>query len=427
MMRRERERARRIAEYVDALLIHRRRRQRQLHADTPADREFRELARLAGALSRIDVVPREEFASELRNQLPGIAAAAESARSEPIMRSAGTMLRAAVSRIWRLDYVMRTVTATAVLVVLAFVVVSEISTSKTVSAAQILTRADATLAEQVRPGTVLYQRWRVADIRRAVDGRETTQERFIDEWLDGSDLQHVAGRWMTTSGQLLTAYSNVREDGEYRGRVYFAPSATNGPRGLLSIEPTRREFQQAAEQFSYGDRLKLNRYLARDYIYEPIVGERRFNRAVIEHTAGDASIAPRMRLSLDDSGVLGGAAVYKVRVIDPLRVRFRWTASGPPAVWLEQHETLRYISRDTYLTLKTEDDHRYETGERVSTTRELVETRIAAGGSTRQTAFDLEVPAGTAVRTQSAFEQLAAVAAALNRAPVNQLTEERQQ
>ena len=78
-------------------------------------------------------------------------------------------------------------------------------------------------------------------------------------------------------------------------------------------------------------------------------------------------------------------------------------------------ETIRYISRDTYLTLKTEDDHQYETGERDSTSRELIETRISAAGSAGETVFDLEVPTGTPARAQSASEQLSAVAAALNR------------
>ena len=422
MMRRERERARRISEYVDALLIHRRHRQQGLHGDAPDDREFRELARLAGALSRIEVRPRDEFASGFQARLSEILAAGKSGTPDLRPGSMRGAVRAAFRRIWHFEYV-RTATATAALLA-AIAAISELSTTKTVSAAQILTRADAALAELVRPGTILYQRWRVTDIRLQADGRETTQERFIDEWLDGSDLQHVAGRWMTTTGQVLTAYTNVRENAEYRGRVYFAPSASNELRGLLSIEPTRREFQEAAGRFAETDRLKLNEYLARGYIYEPILGERRFNRTVIEQTSGQSAIAPRTRLSLDDSSVLAGVAVYKVRVIDPVHVRFRWTSSGPPVVWLERRETIRYISRDTYLTLKTEDDHRYETGERVSTSREVIETRISTAGSTGETAFDLEVPAGTPTRAQSASEQLSAVVAALNRVPS---TEDRDQ
>jgi len=427
MIRKERERARRFSEYVDAALVQRRSQDELRHADTPDDQELRDLVDLANTLGRFDMAPPPEWKTGLKNQLPDMAARADAEESELLVQSVFANLRATLRRMWHVPNVLRTATATAVLLGLTVAVLSQLSTTKTVSAAQILTRGDTALAELVRPGTVLYQKWRVHDRRRSADGMETVQNRFIEEWLDGSDLQHVAGRWTTTAGQVVTAYTNVGTSGEHRGRVYFAPNPTNDSRGLLSIEPTRREFQETAARFSDSERPMLNEYLARGYIYEPIVGERRFNRAVIEHTAGDELILPRTRISLDDSEELAGVPVYKVRVIDPVRVRFRWTIAGPPVVWLERQETVRYISRETYLTLKTEDDHLYESGERVFTTRELIETRISAADVAREPAFELDVPAGTPARTQSAFDLLTAVAHALNRVSLNRLTEDREQ
>ena len=115
-----------------------------------------------------------------------------------------------------------------------------------------------------------------------------------------------------------------------------------------------------------------------------------------------------------------------VRAIDPVRVRFRWKRGGPPAVWLARHEMVRYVSRDTYLSLRTEDVVQHETGELVATTRELIATRVSLGADEPH-AFDLKVPDGTPTEAQSAFAHLSEVAKALNRVSIREITEEKQQ
>jgi hypothetical protein len=206
----------------------------------------------------------------------------------------------------------------------------------------------------------------------------------------------------------------VREDGELRGHVYFAPRFSSEPRGLVSIEPSRREFEDAASRFPPDERRVLQTYLARGYIYEPISGERRFNRTVLD-LDGTGDALPRLRLSLEHAVFADGVPVYRVSVVDPVRVRFRWRSDGPPVVWLERRETTLFISRDSYLSLGSEELQQFEDGRRVFRTRQLVETRTITAAEA-SSPFELKPPDNSPVRRQSAFQQLSAVARALERA-----------
>ena len=205
--------------------------------------------------------------------------------------------------------------------------------------------------------------------------------------------------------------------GELKPRVYFAPGFSNEPRGLLSIEPSRREFQHALAAFGPHDGEKLKTYLDRGYIFEPISGERRFNRIALETSTEQNAPLPRVMVSLREETLPHGVGVYAVRIVDPARVRFRWKSEGAPVAWLESRETVRYIARDTYLSLKAEEAYETEDGRRVFQTRELLETRIVEAGAYSADPFLLTVPEGTPVRRQSASEQLSAVMTVLRRIP----------
>ena len=170
------------------------------------------------------------------------------------------------------------------------------------------------------------------------------------------------------------------------------------------------------QRFSGTERRILETYLARGYIYEPIFSERRFNEAMLRDVTGIDPLQ-RVRLSVEHSTMVNGRPVFKVRSSDDVRLQFRWTSNGPPVMWLERQETVRYISKDTYLAVKSEEVHLDEMGARIETTRELVEASnldTSAGGSDP---FNLPVAEGVPVRRQSAEDHLVEVLRALRRAP----------
>jgi hypothetical protein len=109
--------------------------------------------------------------------------------------------------------------------------------------------------------------------------------------------------------------------------------------------------------------------------------------------------------------------VYRVRVKDPASIEFNWRSEGPPRVRLVSAERVRYIARDSYLSVRTEDSLTFEDGRRRFTTRELVETRAIPTADMSLDPFVLEIPEGTPAQRQSAREHLAAVAQAFGRLP----------
>ena len=88
--------------------------------------------------------------------------------------------------------------------------------------------------------------------------------------------------------------------------------------------------------------------------------------------------------------------------------------SDTPAAWLEWRETVRYIARDTYLSLRAEETYQNENGRQVFQTRELLETRIVERDAIGGDPFALSVPQGTPVRRQVAADLLSAIAATLD-------------
>jgi hypothetical protein len=401
----EQDQARRISEYVDSLVVQRRMSGGSSELQAQADSgEFRELSRLATLLGGMRVVPPERASDDVVNRLrqERLKSAATPRRSSSpfFLRSAGAAI----------------VAFTMLLLVL------DVLPLPSASAAEILTRADAALGNLAPPGTLLFRRWRIIDhIRDRPGAPERVEERYTLEWIDGSDRRHAIGRSYLASGPMYAAYVNALDRGEYVRRIYLAPGlsalgVSNEPRGLLSIVPSAVEFEAAAARFNDADRQALETYLARGYMYQPIVSERRFNDAMLKEVTGRAPL-PRVRLSLDDSDLFSDGAVHKVRSVDAVRVQFRWKSSGPTAAWLERQETVRYISKDTYLTMKSEETNEDELGRTTKTTRELVETKVVDEFANGASPFDLQVPDNVPVRRQSAYEHLSQVIQALSRAP----------
>ena len=111
-------------------------------------------------------------------------------------------------------------------------------------------------------------------------------------------------------------------------------------------------------------------------------------------------------------------ALLRIRVVDPAWIDFNWRSGGPPLVRLARLETVRYVARNSYLSVKTEETLRFEDGRQRFTTRELVEMRAVPVADVPLDPFNLEIPAGTPIQRQSAYEQLSGVSTAFSRLPV---------
>jgi len=104
-------------------------------------------------------------------------------------------------------------------------------------------------------------------------------------------------------------------------------------------------------------------------------------------------------------------------VVDPASITFNWRSEGPPLVRLAAAEFVRYIGRDAYLTVRTEERYVFENGDRRIVSRELAETRTVPARGLLPDPFALDLPPGTPVQHQSAFEQMSGVADAQTRVP----------
>lgn len=234
--------------------------------------------------------------------------------------------------------------------------------------------------------------------------------------MDGGNSERVAARWYTGDGQLQVAYTTVvGAGGEYRPHVYFSPGVYGETRGLLSIEPTAREFTAALNDFEPTVARALRVYLNRHYLYAPIRGERTYNRAIFSTSSDTAPEMPRVLASFDDGVILDGQPVDRVRLLDSTAVTFNWRSTGPSEVRLAQSEIVRYISKTDHLSFRTEERVVFEDGRTRQSIRELETTGVLAHSDLPTDPFILNIPPGTPVRWQSAREHLTAVAEALER------------
>jgi len=423
MKRKEREQAQRVAAYVDGFVIHRRHADRGAESITDEDREFESLRELVQSLTEMELATPRALQQELGRRIPRIAESTAPVtvldRLHRFFARAGRFGKS-IGDAAGVSPALTTVTLSVPLVFAAFVLIRSFVTVSVVSAKEIVSRSDAALAGLVHPGQLLHRRWKVASTVTGPDGQEVQSSlpvRSIHEWMDGADFDRVAGRWYDGDDHLLVAYTTRIQDGEHRPYVYFSPGVLNEPDGLLNIEPTRKEFDDAVYRFPASVQLALHVYLARQHIYEPIAGERRFNRALIEAPNDGISQMPRVIVSSDNSQALHGTPVFRVRIVDPASIAFNWRRGGPPPVQLAAAEIVRYIDQENYLTVRTEETYRFENGQKRVTSHELVETRTLDASQVPVDPFTLEAPAGTPVQWQSAEQQLLGVADALKRLP----------
>jgi hypothetical protein len=421
--RSERAQAQRVAAYVDGVVIQRRDFTRDLEPLRPEDREFDSLRDLVTHLNAIELTPPDGFERDLLRQLPRLAAEHPQTPRSWTDGLRGFLRLAQGGQRWRLGQ-RATVLPLALALLMAAVAVLTFrfaaETPMVVSAREVVTRSDAALRRLVLPGQLLHRRW---SVQQTIDGRAGAETRHlthtIEEWMDGGDIDRVAGRWYDADGRLLIAYTTHIQDGQHRPSVYFRPGVFNEAAGGLNIEPTRKEFDDALEQFPPPMRRTLQLYLARQYIYQPIIGEREINRAMLEAPNEPTTSLPRVVLSCERTHGEAGEDAFRVRLIDPVSITFNWTSKGPPHVQLRRAEVVRYINAGSYLATRTENSYVYASGQHRTSVHQLVGMETLDTASLSSDPFTLDIPAGTPTRRQSAREQLSSVADALERVDVN--------
>ena len=411
------EQAQRVSELVDGILLHHR---YDGASDPPAtDGELRELGTLARSLSEVAISVPEDFRDQLANRLPQMAKIeTEHDRADDgrdVLRGWVVAARVSVRRLLEVRVPPRFSAVSSALAIALFTIVMfrALVDAPVASAAEILSRSDAAMATLVGRGQLLYREWKVSSRTVAPDGREISRgnTRLIREWMDGGDFDRVAARWYSGDDRLLIAYSSVASGGQRRPHAYFSPGVYGEVRGVLNVEPTAEEYKEATARFPNDLRRALTVYLDRQYIYLPITGERRFNKAILKPEADIPPSLPRIVVS-SDSTEINGTAAYRVRVVDPAAITFNWRSEGPPRVRAGSAEIVRYIARDSYLSVRSDETFQYVDGTTRFTTRELVETRAVNVEGSPLDPFKLDVPEGTPVHLQSAFDQLSGVAAA---------------
>ncbi len=395
--------ARRLGEYLDDLVVGRRSVE-PADPPSPTDRELlelRELARLIGS-ARVDLP--EDFRVALTARLQ------QECTTVPPRPSAWQRAAAALAPLRAPRLAIGAVT----LAVVIGVLLQSIIEHPVVSAQAVLTSSDDALTALAGPGQVLYRKWRVRSTGGPGMMTGTAQPgRIIEEWMDGADDERVAARWYTLDGRLQVAYTTVMGEGDYRPHVYFSPGLYGEARGLLNIEPSVRDFENALQGYPPTVARALRVYLDRHYLYAPIRGEREYNRAIFSPSSDTAPELPRVLVSVDGNAVLDGLPVYRVRVSDDASVTFNWRSAGPSVVRLAAAEIVRYISKDSHLSVRTEERVEFPDGRRRESIRELETTEVLPRERLLTDPFILDVPPGTPVRWQSAEEHWSAVAEAL--------------
>jgi hypothetical protein len=183
------------------------------------------------------------------------------------------------------------------------------SGSGTLSAAEVLRRADDHMAKLLKPGQVLYCRWHTSYVVRAGGSPPLTVSYVKEEWAEGSAPGRVAGRWLLPDGRLALAVWMTPESGGLRARWFNAgllPSLTEpDPEDSVPavyVWPNDQELWSAAVGYPERDRESL---LESVRLQEPIVGHQAMYRFLMRsaRSQGLDATAVRVRLSNGRPGI----------------------------------------------------------------------------------------------------------------------------
>ena len=403
----DRQRARFLAEYSDEIVAERRDLRDAVGDDD--DTSLRGLLRLVDELNAIRTPPpaslRLLLLQECRKQ------ALDPLSHPPSMRA--RLAEAFVQ--WTVGP--RRLHSALSLGVLAMVVaVVFLARPPAISAAEVLSRADHALAALVGTEEVLHRRQRVIAITTR-GGDVSTADQIVDEWVDGADNQRLAARGTHPGGVVLWRYAAAREGEEVRPYLHFSPPYNVGETAtgeLLLVRPTPSELQRALLNVPPDRRGALARFLHRRYIYEPVVGDQRYNAILLDQRSVDTGGFPRVRLSMHETADAEGEPIYRVRLVEPSRLWHHWGRTAP-VVDMASCETVLDITRPGLLTKKAQVACAIEDGRAVTVERTLLSVDVLQRSQLPSDVFTLDVAPHVPVRRQSAAEELGAFAAALDR------------
>jgi hypothetical protein len=183
----------------------------------------------------------------------------------------------------------------------------------TLSAAEVLHRADERLAALVTPGNVFYRRWAsTLTVSRPSTPAQVIKRR-CEEWAEGAIPNRLASRTTDEDGRLVEAAWSFAENGERRLFYYNAGDHQLGdprlrpdaPAGTVFRWPTRREVTKLLEESYPASRRPLLQFAFDFALMDPVVSESRFPEAVEQYASLYAAAGttygenqPAIRLSI---------------------------------------------------------------------------------------------------------------------------------
>jgi hypothetical protein len=267
------------------------------------------------------------------------------------------------------------------------------------SAAEVVRRADARLADLVKPGQVLYRRWHVdASIRRA-DGTSVAFEQRYEEWAEGAVPNRLTVRSHVGDGRLIGAVWTVLENGTLRASTFLdgslAAEYVGGAGGsvpdFVLAWPTRAELDRAAADLPASERRLLDLPLA---VMEPVVADRSTLESVRHGDIHDVRVE---HTTLRDGRP--GICLTIVRERCPL---FDWTARPIRVIPVRTRLQTTY-SADTYLGDVLERETTASDGRRIADTFRLEDLRVLDAAEVPGV-FSFSPPPGTVTMHLSATD-----------------------
>jgi hypothetical protein len=396
MFSRDRRRARLVSDYADSLIARRRVfpdvRERSL---TSNREDFAELLDLVRTLDDLNIVapdPPSSFPWRHDEDKVGVASV------EP--RTIGTRLP--VLRGWFAVGWHHGVTVMAVLVIV-LISFSTRGTAPALSADDLLNESEAALQELLGSGQGLYRLWDASYRTEDPDGRVTSWNGTIHEWMEGVPFPRMARRAVDERGRLLWVLLADRDsDGRPRSRMYYTPFNPAEPRGLVTVDATTDEYREALRAFPPEDRSALELFFKRSY-GPGLAGERVYNGAILGTARGGVA-EPVVSLT---NGSVDGVDMYRVEIFEPRRLWFARTAEGALSASFVRYSQTRFIAQDTRFTARIVTDIVDESGSRVTTSWAVRSKELRRLGNVDNQAFIFEAPSEVSVRRAQAHADLA--------------------
>jgi len=407
--RQERQQARVVADYADALIVSRRGPEDDQGRDRSERQSIDETLELVRVLSAMEIAAPRGAEQDVWRRLqlgdPEASPAPTGFQRPGLLRER----LAWFSRGPRFSAGVLTLIVVACIAAIPFYQ----GAGRRVLAGEVLGASDSALLQLLGSGRVLHRVWRTETLV-GPSGREQVTFATVHEWMQEHQTSRLARRAYDGSDHLLWAMVTQPEDGEPRAQFYYPPGYKGRADGLLRVSPTAAEYRDAV------DRLPANLRPALQMFFRPgfgsgIVGERSFNQSNLGWLGATAPVrrAPSSPVSLVQRP--DGQRVYQVHLEEPLRMWVDSTRDGALTVSLGRGTTIREISREDRLTVSVSTDVWLEDGNHVRVTWDAIGLSVEEASTSTPDPFSLDVPPGTRVQDQAPYDELVAMAPTLTR------------